>query len=431
MCQQTQVATVIDYYNRWMKRWPTVQSLATATIEEVNEMWSGLGYYSRGRRLWEGAKKVVDELDGQMPKTADSLQKLLPGVGRYTSCAIASISFGERVGVVDGNVIRVMSRLRAIGAESQQPATMDRFWSLADQVVDPDRPGDCNQALMELGATVCSPKTPSCSTCPLQSVCKAYSMTKSTRSSSCQKFFSLSSPSPDVKKRRGATGKDSSECGLCIPADQWDSSAGVCNFPRKAKKKAPLKEDYVTAVVSRHCVATGGNEYFLAKRRGEGLLAGLWEFPCLQVADSSLSQKASHKLLTEHLRDACAVDIRSLKSTLLGEVSHTFSHRLHTYHVYSIQLAAMKSESCTDELGDSTQQQSVQWVEDINSVAISTAVRKIMALVTTSTSKKKTASSATPAKRKHATKDTAGGSSNAKRTKTATLDSFVKKEKKA
>ncbi|XP_020372489.2 adenine DNA glycosylase isoform X1 [Rhincodon typus] len=174
MLQQTQVATVINYYNKWMQRWPTLQDLAKATVEEVNEMWSGLGYYSRGRRLHEGAQKVMSEFKGEMPKTAEELQKLLPGVGRYTASAIASITFGQVTGIVDGNAVRVLCRVRAIGADSTSPTVFEALWMLANSLVDPFRPGDFNQAIMELGATVCTPKAPLCSECPVQAHCRAY-----------------------------------------------------------------------------------------------------------------------------------------------------------------------------------------------------------------------------------------------------------------
>uniref|UniRef100_A0A8B9VX94 Adenine DNA glycosylase n=1 Tax=Anas zonorhyncha TaxID=75864 RepID=A0A8B9VX94_9AVES len=173
MLQQTQVATVIDYYNRWMQKWPTLQALAEASLEEVNELWAGLGYYSRGKRLQEAARKVVSELAGQMPRTAEELQKLLPGVGRYTAGAIASISYGQATGVVDGNVIRVLCRLRCIGADPSSPPVIDRLWAMANALVDRSRPGDFNQALMELGATVCTPKAPLCGECPVKQHCRA------------------------------------------------------------------------------------------------------------------------------------------------------------------------------------------------------------------------------------------------------------------
>eukprot|EP00731_Ephydatia_muelleri_P030432 Em0021g955a len=124
---QTQVATVVPYYERWMKKWPTVYDLASADLEEVREMWAGLGYYSRGHRLWEGAKKVVEELKGEFPKSAKELL-VLPGVGHYTAGAVASIALNEVCGAVDGNVIRVFSRLRAIGAYSHAKAASDHFW---------------------------------------------------------------------------------------------------------------------------------------------------------------------------------------------------------------------------------------------------------------------------------------------------------------
>ena len=119
MLQQTQVATVVDYYNKWMKKWPSTKALSEATTDEVMSAWSGLGYYSRGKRLLEGAKIIEAEFGGRMPKNSAELRKKLPGVGRYTAAAIASIAFGERCGLVDGNVVRVIARLRRIGAGSQ------------------------------------------------------------------------------------------------------------------------------------------------------------------------------------------------------------------------------------------------------------------------------------------------------------------------
>ncbi|XP_038965136.1 adenine DNA glycosylase isoform X8 [Rattus norvegicus] len=184
MLQQTQVATVIDYYTRWMQKWPTLQDLASASLEEVNQLWSGLGYYSRGRRLQEGARKVVEELGGHVPRTAETLQQLLPGVGRYTAGAIASIAFDQVTGVVDGNVIRVLCRVRAIGADPTSSFVSHHLWDLAQQLVDPARPGDFNQAAMELGATVCTPQRPLCSHCPVQSLCRAHQRVSLQRKSS-------------------------------------------------------------------------------------------------------------------------------------------------------------------------------------------------------------------------------------------------------
>ncbi|KAM9186670.1 adenine DNA glycosylase isoform 2-T2 [Mergus octosetaceus] len=242
MLQQTQVATVIDYYNRWMQKWPTLQALAEASLEEVNELWAGLGYYSRGKRLQEAARKVVSELAGQMPRTAEELQKLLPGVGRYTAGAIASISYGQATGVVDGNVIRVLCRLRCIGADPSSPPVIDHLWAMANALVDRSRPGDFNQALMELGATVCTPKAPLCGECPVKQHCRARLRVEKELALASQKLLGKLPPVPDVEDCGVG------DCPLCPPAaEPWDSSLGVTNFPRKAAKKQPRVEQTATA----------------------------------------------------------------------------------------------------------------------------------------------------------------------------------------
>ncbi|KAF2289018.1 hypothetical protein GH714_024115 [Hevea brasiliensis] len=180
MLQQTRVQTVIDYYNRWMLKWPTLQHLALSSLEEVNEMWAGLGYYRRARFLLEGARMIVTEGDG-FPNTVSSLRKV-PGIGDYTAGAIASIAFKEVAPVVDGNVIRVLARLKAISANPKDSMTIKNFWKLATQLVDPCCPGDFNQSLMELGATVCTPSNPSCTLCPISSQCRALSISKQDKS---------------------------------------------------------------------------------------------------------------------------------------------------------------------------------------------------------------------------------------------------------
>ncbi|KAM9621502.1 adenine DNA glycosylase isoform 11-T12 [Morphnus guianensis] len=339
MLQQTQVATVIDYYNRWMQvtvpyrvlcpqaapfgdlvhcsvadpqlqstallvpdlsptcplpsvpqKWPTLQALAQASLEvsvagtgcspcprgsssntalclleqEVNELWAGLGYYSRGKRLQEAARKVVSELAGRMPRTAEDLQKLLPGVGRYTAGAIASISYGQATGVVDGNVIRVLCRLRCIGADSSSPAVVDRLWDMANALVDRSRPGDFNQALMELGATVCVPKAPLCGECPVKQHCRARSRVEKELAFASQKLFGKPAPVPDVEDC-GVGG-----CPLCPPAaEPWDSSLGVTNFPRKAAKKQPRAVRTATCVLERRG-CHGAPEYLIVQRPSSG-----------------------------------------------------------------------------------------------------------------------------------------------------------------
>jgi A/G-specific adenine glycosylase len=165
MLQQTRVAAVIAYYERFLARLPDVRSLAAAEESEVLALWSGLGYYRRARMLHAAAKAVVAEYGGAFPATAEGLRKL-PGIGRYTAAAIASISFGEPVGVVDGNVERVLARMTGAALSDQQ------CWAEVARLIDPQRPGDFNQAMMELGATVCTPKSPQCLVCPVQRLCR-------------------------------------------------------------------------------------------------------------------------------------------------------------------------------------------------------------------------------------------------------------------
>jgi A/G-specific adenine glycosylase len=167
MLQQTRVAVVLDRYVRFLKRFPTVESLARAQVASVVAEWSGLGYYRRARMLHAGARIVVREHGGRLPQSAAAL-KGLPGIGRYTSAAIASIAFGEALPVVDGNVERVLQRF--YGESSL--GNLEHYYQRAGELLDRRRPGDFNQAMMELGATVCLPFAPRCSACPLASLCR-------------------------------------------------------------------------------------------------------------------------------------------------------------------------------------------------------------------------------------------------------------------
>jgi len=164
MLQQTRVAAVIEHYHEFLRRFPTIQKLAAAKEASVLAAWSGLGYYRRARMLHAAAKVIARERGGEFPKTSVEWRDL-PGIGRYTAAAIASISLGESVAVVDGNVERVLQRL--YGAQFSG----EGFWENASNLLDRHRPGDFNQAMMELGATVCTPKAPSCLTCPVMRRC--------------------------------------------------------------------------------------------------------------------------------------------------------------------------------------------------------------------------------------------------------------------
>lgn len=172
MLQQTRIAAVEPYYARFLERFPTVQALAAAPLDDVLKAWEGLGYYARARNLHRLAQTLVNEHHGQFPSTAEALQKL-PGIGRYTAAAIASIAFGQRAAVLDGNVIRVLARLTDLPDDVTQPATLDQLWQLAEALLPAARPGDYNQALMDLGRLVCTPRRPNCPACPLAAQCLA------------------------------------------------------------------------------------------------------------------------------------------------------------------------------------------------------------------------------------------------------------------
>ena len=171
MLQQTQVATVRDYYEKFLDNWPSVEALAAAETEDVMKAWAGLGYYSRARNLNKCADEVASQHGSRFPKTADELRQL-PGIGDYTAAAIAAIAFGEPVAVVDGNVERIIARQYRI--ETPLPAAKAEIRQLLTPLVPNERPGDFAQAMMDLGATLCSPKKPACSLCPVSEGCQAF-----------------------------------------------------------------------------------------------------------------------------------------------------------------------------------------------------------------------------------------------------------------
>ncbi len=173
MLQQTRVETVIPYFERFVQRFPTPQALAAAAADDVLAHWAGLGYYRRARFLKAAAEAVVNEHGGNFPRTAQALREL-PGIGRYTAGAVASIAFSERTPLVDGNVARVLSRLFRIGGDLRSKDTEQALWRIADALVPAMAPGDFNQALMELGAVVCTPATPRCGSCPVAKECQAF-----------------------------------------------------------------------------------------------------------------------------------------------------------------------------------------------------------------------------------------------------------------
>ena len=171
MLQQTRVVAVIPYYERFLERFPNVQSLAEAPEEEVLRLWSGLGYYSRARNLQKAAQQIAGEFGGTFPRSREQILSL-SGIGEYTASAVASIAFGEKCAVLDGNVARVLSRLGAIRGDLRESKKWKNLQKEADRLLAPDAPGDWNQAMMELGATICTPRAPQCLLCPVASNCE-------------------------------------------------------------------------------------------------------------------------------------------------------------------------------------------------------------------------------------------------------------------
>ncbi|XP_068949821.1 adenine DNA glycosylase-like isoform X3 [Petaurus breviceps papuanus] len=359
MLQQTQVATVIGYYTRWMQKWPALQDLAGASLEEVNQLWAGLGYYSRGRRLQEGARKVVEELGGHIPRTADMLQKLLPGVGRYTAGAIASIAFGQVTGVVDGNVTRVLCRVRAIGADLGSPLVTQHLWRLAQQLVDPARPGDFNQAAMELGATVCTPRGPLCPECPVRGFCQAQK-----RAVTSQRL--LGSPEQETLDVEECAPQRAGLCPLCLPpSEPWRQDLGVANFPRQPARKAPREQRAAVCILQQPGSET--SRFLLVQRPSSGLLAGLWEFPSVPAEGTESVQRQA---LVKALRSWVVGPLPLKSLRCLGEVVHIFSHIRQTYVVYSLAL---------EEPTQGQPPSGARWVSraEFQAAAVPTAMKKV------------------------------------------------------
>ena len=392
MLQQTQVATVVPYYVKWMQAWPSVAALSEASEERVREMWSGLGYYRRAVNLLSGAKIVMEKCNGQMPSSAAGLQAVIPGVGPYTAAAIASIVFGERIGVVDGNVLRVVSRLRAIGAEITSSQARGSIQELVNTLVDPTAPGDFNQALMELGALVCTPSSPACANCPLQSVCLAYKL-KETRRDKQGKLCCES----DVKQPLLSVNIPCvEECNLCLSRSaDWEEGLGVLNFPRKEKKVITKEELFVVCVCEvKFRDASCPTKYCLVKRPSQGLLASFWEFPSLPVND--VAENDSDTLQKEVLNEflSRSVLFRNCVPIYKGTVAHIFSHLTHNYSVYLIQTEVTEDFKIQDMFPG----RDIKLVsfEEFNESAVSKGMKKVLQLALTSESsrgKKRTSNS--------------------------------------
>jgi A/G-specific adenine glycosylase len=272
MLQQTQVATVIPYFQRFMARFPTSAILADASEQEVLRLWQGLGYYSRARNLQSAARMIQSEFAGKIPSSLDQLQTL-PGIGRYTAGAIASIGFNRRAPIVDGNVARVLCRLERIQADPKAPKTVARIWKRAEEILPANRSGDFNSALMELGATVCTPRNPICLLCPVEKFCKA-------------EAASLQESIPTIKR----------------------------------SKPTPLERRWTICMHHQ-------NRWLIEQRPKTGRWAQMWQFVTLEAGPKNPTAQT----IQRHV----GLEVR--KPKLIGQLKHALTHRRYEFAVFVAQ----------------------------------------------------------------------------------------------
>ena len=276
MLQQTRVETVIPYFEKWLNLFPDVQALASASEQDVLNAWEGLGYYSRARNLHQAAKIVASKFNGQLPRDLTELHSL-PGIGRYTVGAIASMAFGLDEATLDGNLRRVFARLFDVSEFADSPTGEKILWGLAAQNLPKGQAGDYNQALMDLGATICLPKNPRCLLCPLMEICEA-------RKNGTQDLRPV----------------------------------------LKAKKTSPQYIHAAAVIIQRGRV-------LLAQRPADGLLGGMWEFPNGRVnADPA-------KELTKVINAAYKLKVK--RKEALGVIQHAYTHFKVTVHAFRCDCA--------------------------------------------------------------------------------------------
>jgi A/G-specific adenine glycosylase len=278
MLQQTQVKTALPYYRRFLERLPTLRKLAAADLEEVLKLWEGLGYYARARNLHRAAGLLVAR-GGRIPNRWEDFRSL-PGVGDYIAAAVLSMAFDRPYAVVDGNVKRVLARLLAITAPVNQSSSHKIFQAAADRLLDGRRPGDFNQALMELGALVCTPANPDCAVCPLSTSCIA------------------------------------------------QLNGTVPNYPRRMASRSIPEAQIAVGVVTKN------GRVLITRRPVQGLLGGLWEFPGGKLRPGESPAAACVREIKEEVNLDVAV------TEPLAEVRHAYSHLRVRLHVFGCRVTA-------------------------------------------------------------------------------------------
>ncbi|KAF1934705.1 DNA glycosylase [Clathrospora elynae] len=452
MLQQTRVSTVIPYFNKWIAKWPTVQDLAEANHDDVLSVWKGLGYYSRATRLHEGAKAMIAKSSGaacSIPSSATELQEF-PGIGRYTAGAVSSIAFGDAEAVLDGNVARVLSRQLGLYMDAKDKKATDVFWDVADQLIKHISeaktsavPGKWNQALMELGSTICTPQ-PRCDDCPIQLTCRAYSegqaLSGKSRSptvipdieDACSLCASLdtedlvtapnNAPDDDVPraiKKRKATTKQintishyfaagtpkltfetgGDEDGLNSPpiegsrkrktpvsAAESKSIITYCSlFPKKVAKKKVAEEECVVCIIEMRS-SDGNSKWLIEQRPAKGLLASLWQFP---QSPLSASQTTSSQRKTSAQKHVTGLGIRDADMSKADYVAsfpplvHVFTHLKLTMHAYQYRITADDAEDVELTYKGPPAR---RWVdtESMDNETLSTGMRKCWELISKS-----------------------------------------------
>ncbi len=280
MLQQTQVETVKGYYERFLKAFPTVEALALCDDDKLMKLWEGLGYYSRARNLKRAAYIIYTEHNGNMPNTQAEIRKL-PGIGPYTAGAVLSIAFGLAEPAVDGNVIRVYSRLFAITEFVDKKEVKALIAEVADALVHTGDPSSYNQSLMELGALVCTPRNPKCDACPLKNKCQALARGIHTE------------------------------------------------LPKKAPKKAKKQVDLYALVIKKD------DQFMLVKRPSSGLLQGLWSLPSVEFVKDSKEAATPEGHCLDYLSDELGVEATFVKK--LGSTNHVFTHIKWFIHVFELE----------------------------------------------------------------------------------------------